>query len=464
MSDQTGAFATRAGLAALCRAAPLILGGLLVAPAAQATITPPTPIQHVVIMDQENHSFDNVLGKLCATDGRCDGATNGLLPDGTRIPLAQATNVVPMANHNGSVQKKAIDKGEMDGWASVRGCTESVGYRCYSQFDPSQIPNFAALARQFAISDRTFEMDTIPSWGAHLELVAQALDGFVAGTNPSPAPGLEPGPGWGCDSNTDALWRAPGTKAKILEPSCVPDYNLDPVQYPYGGAYRATDVGYVPTIMDRLNAAGLSWKLYTGTADTGGGYSWAICPTFAECLYTDQRQNMVAADDVIADAENGSLPSFSVVTPTAVNSQHNQDLMDVGDNWLGRVVSAIQAGPDWASTAVFITYDDCGCFYDHVAPPKGLGIRVPMVIISPYAKQGFTDSNVASFSSMLAFTEHVFGLQPLSGRDASAYDFSDSFDFSEARMAKTKLSPHPLSEAERRYLREHRGAVDEDST
>jgi phospholipase C len=147
-----------------------------------------------------------------------------------------------------------------------------------------------------------------------------------------------------------------------------------------------------------------------------------------------------------------------------VNSQHNQDLMDVGDNWLGRVISAIQAGPDWASTAVFITYDDCGCFYDHVPPPKGLGIRVPMVIISPYAKQGFTDSNVASFSSMLAFTEHVFGLAPLSARDASAYDFSDSFDFDQAHTAPTKLSRHRLSEAERRYLREHRGAVDEDST
>jgi phospholipase C len=459
-----GAFVTRVGLAALCRAGPLIAAGLLLAPPAQAAITPPTPIQHVVIIDQENHSFDNVLGKLCAIDDRCDGATTGALPDGTRISLAQATNIVPMANHNRSVQKKAINKGRMDGFGRVKGCTESAGYRCYSQFDPSQIPNLASLARQFAISDRTFEMDIIPSWGAHLELVAQTLDGFVAATNPSPAPGVEPGQGWGCDSNYDALWRAAGTKAKILEPSCVPDYSLDPVQYPYGGAYRPTDVGYVPTIMDRLNAAGLSWKLYTGTADAGGGYSWAICPTFAECLYTDQRQNMVPAGDVITDAENGALPSFSVVTPTAVNSQHNHDLMDVGDNWLGSVISAIQDGPDWASTAVFITYDDCGCFYDHVAPPKGLGIRVPMVIVSPYAKPGFTDSNVASFSSMLAFTEHAFGLPPLSDRDASAYDFSDSFDFGRARTARTKLSRHPLSQAERRYLKDHRGAVDDDST
>jgi hypothetical protein len=107
---------------------------------------------------------------------------------------------------------------------------------------------------------------------------------------------------------------------------------------------------------------------------------------------------MVTAEAIIADATDGALPNFSVVTPTAANSQHNEDLMDNGDNWLGRVIAAIQDGPQWANTAVFITYDDCGCFYDHVSPPKGLGIRVPMVIVSPYAKPGFTDSNVASFS------------------------------------------------------------------
>ena len=275
----------------------------------------------------------------------------------------------------------------------------------------------------------------------------------------SPVSGVTPGKGWGCDSNNDTLWKVPGIGERIKEPSCIPDYALDPVQYPYGGAYRATDVSYVPTIMDRLNAAGLSWKLYTGLGKPGSGSSWAICPTFAECLYTSQRQNMVTAKAIIADATDGALPNFSVVTPTAANSQHNEDLMDNGDNWLGRVIAAIQDGPQWANTAVFITYDDCGCFYDHVSPPKGLGIRVPMVIVSPYAKPGFTDSNVASFSSMLAFTEHVFGLSPLTGRDAAAYEFSDAFDFGQAHTAETKLAQHPLDRAERRYVKKHRGKV-----
>ena len=106
--------------------------------------------------------------------------------------------------------------------------------------------------------------------------------------------------------------------------------------------------------------------------------------------------------------------------------------MLIGDNWIGEVVSAIENGPDWYSTAIFITYDDCGCFYDHVPPPAGLGIRVPMVIVSPYAKAGFTDHNLATNSSILAYAESVFGVEPVDEQDASAYDFREAFDYGQA--------------------------------
>ena len=91
-----------------------------------------------------------------------------------------------------------------------------------------------------------------------------------------------------------------------------------------------------------------------------------------------------------------------------------------GDNWIGQVVNAVMHGPQWRSTAIFIAYDDCGCFYDHVPPPAGLGVRVPMVIVSPWAKPGYTDSHVAIFASMLAFTEHTFHLRSLGGTDATS--------------------------------------------
>jgi phospholipase C len=119
--------------------------------------------------------------------------------------------------------------------------------------------------------------------------------------------------------------------------------------------------------------------------------------------------------------------------------------MAAGDNWIGHVVSAIEHGPDWQSTAVFITYDDCGCFYDHVAPPPGLGIRTPMVIVSPWARAGTVDSTQASIASMLAFTEHNFGLPALNENDGTAYDYENSFNFSQAPLAPVPMTHSPLS-------------------
>jgi phospholipase C len=294
-------------------------------------------------------------------------------------------------------------------------------------------------------------MHTIPSWGAHLELVSQDLDGFLGAHGEYGTLG-KLGGGWGCDSGYDAPWKStPDAKTQRV-PACVPDPSLDPAQYPFGGAYRPTPVPYVPTIMDELDAAGLSWRLYVTTGRGATPYGWAICPIFAECLDTSQHQNQVGTKDVLTDAANGTLPAFSVVLPNNATSQHNGDSMATGDNWIGQVVQAIESGPDWGSTAIFITYDDCGCFYDHV-PPHGMGIRVPMVIVSPWARPGFTDTTRASFSSMLAFTEHVFGLAPLSALDAAAYDYADSFDFGQVPSVGVPMTHTHVSKRERERIR-----------
>jgi len=191
----------------------------------------------------------------------------------------------------------------------------------------------------------------------------------------------------------------------------------------------------VPTILDRLEAKGLPWHLYTASP-SDRDYEWASCPFFADCLYGTQRSGMVPTTQILTDAADGTLPSFSVVLPaggvTGDTSQHNRTSMKVGDNWIGRVVSALEHGPDWSSTAIFLTYDDCGCFYDHVPPPAALGIRVPMIIISPYARRGATDSHVASMSSVIAYTEHTFGLAALSPIDANAYDFHAAFNYAQS--------------------------------
>jgi phospholipase C len=411
-----------------------------------------TPIEHVVILFQENNSFDEVLGKLCAdtrgTRDPCDGVTSGLLHTGQSIPLAKQPDIVPNVKHTIIAQRTAINGGNMNGFDLIGGCRASKGYACYAQFDPAQIPNLAALAQNFAVSDRTFEFATTPSWGGHLVLAAATLDGFDGG-NPQVSNYTDkPGAGWGCDSHKDANWSSNG-KNYALQPACIPDETG-------AGPYRASQVAYVPTIFDRVEQAGLTWKVYAGKGKVGSGYLWNVCTYFYECLGSSQRAHVGAASEVVRDAAAGNLPNFSIVTPTPQNSQHNLDSMLQGDNWIGSVVSAIESGPDWNSTTIFITYDDCGCFYDHVPPPTASwGIRVPMVVVSPFARPGYTDSTDATFLSMLAYTEHTFGLAPLSQNDANAYDYVRAFDYSQPPLPPTRMKATPIPSWERAWLAAH---------
>jgi phospholipase C len=216
--------------------------------------------------------------------------------------------------------------------------------------------------------------------------------------------------------------------------------------------------------MDRLNAARQSWKIYAASK-TDGDYQWAVCPTFADCLYTPQAKKMVPTANILTDATSGTLPNFSIVLPaqgpSGSTSQHNGDSMQVGDNWIGQVVSALEGGPEWKSTAVLLTWDDCGCFYDEVSPPAGsnLGIRVPMILISPWAKSGYTDSTPASVASMLSFTEHVLGLPSLNSTDQSAYNYLNAFNFSQTPLAisnnQVAMKVAPESAASKAWIRAH---------
>jgi phospholipase C len=412
-----------------------------------------TPIQHVVIIYLENHSFDNVLGYWCnGHPGRCP---NGGMPskvalsDGTVVTPTVDPDTVPPASHNVAAQLAAMNGGKMNGWENIPaspspqdGCGAATNYHCISGYMPTQIPNLTTLANHFAISDMTFSMGDSPSWGGHLYAVAASLGGFL-GNNPVPKAGVTPGSGWGCDSDKVTTWRdSKGTQHWNI-PSCVPDPALS---LPNGGAFEPTPVKYIPTIMDRLGPQGLSWKIYGGMYGQDG-YIWSICPTFAECLYTQQHRHLVPDSQFLTDATAGALPAFSVVVPggpDTLNACHNYDSMTACDNWVGHLASAVEKSPDWSSTAVFITFDDCGCFYDQVPPPRNPdgtqeGPRVPLIIVSPYAKPGYTDIAATSFAGILSYTEHNFGLRPLGVNDAQAYPFTNAFNYSQA-----PLRPAPM--------------------
>lgn len=147
------------------------------------------------------------------------------------------------------------------------------------------------------------------------------------------------------------------------------------------------------------------------------------------------KEHIAPAAQFVSDAKAGHLPSVSWLIPPGAASEHPPYSICEGENWTVSVLNAVMQGPSWNSTAVFITWDDFGGFYDHVAPPQvdrfGLGPRVPLLIISPFAKAGYISHTVYEHSSVLKFVETRYGLKSLTSRDGAASDMLDSFDFNQ---------------------------------
>jgi phospholipase C len=146
-------------------------------------------------------------------------------------------------------------------------------------------------------------------------------------------------------------------------------------------------------------------------------------------------RNVVSDDRFVQDLHAGNLPAVSWLTPSFPLSDHPPASICEGENWFVRTMNQLMTSPDWSSTAVILTWDDFGGYYDHVAPPHldlyGLGPRVPMILISPWAKRGFVDHRTMEFASVLRFIETIFDLPPLTSRDANADDMLSAFDFSD---------------------------------
>ncbi len=425
------------------------LGAGAVAPgSARAAHARQSPIKHIVVLYLENHSFDSLFGFWCnGHPARCpDGGMPATvkLSNGAIVKPFDDPDVSPIVKHTVPGQRAAIDHGKMDGWQHIVGC-QAPKYKCISGYEPGQIPNLITLADQFAISDHTFGLADSPSWGGHLYAALGAMDGFL-GNNPKTT--ATKGPGWGCDSDRVTQWRAPGGGPVQLVPSCVPDPSLS---LPNGGAFKPTPVPRAPSIMDRLSAAGLSWENFAASA-TQKGYAWSVCPPIASCLYTKQKSHSHPDSKFLKEAKAGALPSFSIISPgnnNVFNSWHNGFSTTAGDNWLGKIANAVMNGPEWNSTALFVTWDDCGCFYDQVPPPKEPdgqqeGPRLPMVIISPYAKHGYTDTTATTYAGVLAYVEQTFGLAPLGVNDADAYPFTNAFNYSQKPLKPVRMVTRPI--------------------
>lgn len=371
-------------------------------------------IQHVVFLIKENRSFDQYFG----TFPGADGATTGKISNGTTVPLTHAPDIAPYdLGHSWRDALIAIDGGHMSKFDQIVS-GDVDGYRYpYTQFLESDIPNYFAYARQYVLADRMFSSMAGPSFPNHLFTIA-AQDGGVL-DNPHPQNGA-----WGCDSDDNDTVPVAHPDGKItIEPPCF-DFQ---------------------TLADSLESAHISWKYY---APTKGhyGYQFSTFDAIRHIRNTplwDQR--VVPDQQFTADALNGHLPAVSWLVTGATNEHPGRSVCR-GENWTVQQLNALMNSPDWNSTVVFLTWDDFGGFYDHVPPPitanYSLGPRVPLIIISPYAKKSFISHTQYDFSSFLKFVETRYHLPTLTEDDKRANDMLDSFDFDAAPQPTLLLQQH----------------------
>jgi phospholipase C len=418
-------------------------------------LTPGTsPIKHVVIIFQENHSFDDLLGSLCSRrTPACDGYTGAVrLADGKRAPNIPEPDIPPGMSHDARAHRKGL----RNAWDKVGGC-ERYPHRCVTHLAPVRIPNLARMATKFAVSDRTFEAIPSSSWGSHFRLASGTPLGFRSGNNPIPSvtgARVRDG-GWGCTSHRDAWWRG-----RKWVPACVPDRSGR-------GPYRRSPVPYHATLMQRLEGKHLTWHIYQDFRRRRQPRIsiWQFCDYFWWCYRNrwDSRHISTYHSFRLAASGGQIMPTVSFVVPIGPVSQHNRTSLERGDNYIGKLVHAVMVGPHWRSSAIFITYDDCGCFYDHVTPPRGWGLRLPMVIVSPWVKRAYTDGRATRQPyGVQAFIQHNFGLGPLSREVSRSYDYHLAFDFRQRPLTGIKITRQTISKREQVRLRKLAPTIEHD--
>jgi phospholipase C len=381
-------------------------------------------IQHVVFIIKENRSFDSYFGAFPGADGAISGRTS----NGTPIPLAPTPDRLPYdLGHFRQDALRAVDGGKMDSFDLLDNGNVDGVMLPYTQMREADIPNYFAYARHFVLADRMFSSMTGPSFPNHLFTVAAQSGGAVN----NPKPGLSRGAidnskpeSWGCDSDPDDSVEVVNSNGEItLQPPCF-DFQ---------------------TLADRMEAAGVTWKYYAPTRGNPG-YMWSALDAIKHIRFSPLWTEKVVPDGQFAeDARHGRLPAVSWLV-TGEASEHPPQSTCAGENWTVAQLNALMEGPDWASTAVFLTWDDFGGFYDHVPPPAlnkfELGPRVPLLIISPYTLKGTVTHTQYEFSSFLAFVEKRFNLPALTDRDRQANDMLDSFDFNQEPLPPLMLKTH----------------------
>ncbi len=389
-------------------------------------------IKHVVVIIQENRSFENFF----AGYPHADAPMNGYGLDAgkrVKIPLHQDTfEVGPNLTHLWPAAITDWDNGEMDGFSKYGLHHDDSAY---AYVERSEVQPYWDMAKQYVLADHMFPTEFGPSWTAHITLVAGTDD-----LNPDLAlADFSDGAYNSCDSPK-------GTKTTTVDQYRHESIHTGP--FPCFTQFNS--------MATNLDAAGVSWKYYVTKLRHAGIWS-----PFEAIKYVrrgpDWQKNIIAPEtQVLSDIQNQQLAQVSWVTPSQIDSDHPAAHSDKGPSWVSSIVNAIGQSSYWNSTAIIVLWDDWGGFYDNAPPPqldfRGLGIRVPCLIISPYAKPGYISKTNYEFGSILQFMEEAFNVAPLGSpsngyTDTRSNSLDDSFDFSQSpRHFKVIKAKYPMSQ------------------
>jgi phospholipase C len=437
-------------------------------------------IQHVIVIMQENRSFDTYFGTFPGADGipMQNGRPTVCVPNpqtGQCVQPYHNPNDLNRGGPHGQANATAdIDGGNMDGFIAeeLRGraqaCVDPNTPNCslakgqsdvMGWHDAREIPNYWRYAQQFVLQDRMFEPNaswSLPShlfmvseWSAHCTTPGDPSSCVNALQNPGNPPGFQ------------GARRGKAARAGQRQPTVTaPDYAW-------------TDLTYL------LHQQGVSWAYYVEggaepdcvddamactpvrqNAKTPG--IWNPLPWFDTVKQDGETENIKDLSNYFGAAKNGTLPAVAWITPSQGNSEHPPALVSQGQAYVTNIINAAMQGPEWNSTAIFVSWDDWGGFYDHVVPPSvdvnGYGLRVPGLVISPYAKQGYIDHQTLSFDAYVKFIEDDFlggqRLDPQTDgrpdprpyvREAAAIlgDLRNDFDFSQPPQPPLVLPTNP---------------------
>jgi phospholipase C len=367
------------------------------------------PIKRVVYLMLENRSFDNLFGRFPGVRGARTGVRAG-----REVPLRRCPEWLPGdLPHDTTAWRVSHNDGRMDGFA----IGDFGGAFAYSQFAAADIPNYFAWAKEYVLCDNFFASVAGPSYANHLFFIAGQAGGAIDNPENIETKWLNDGrvfKSWGCDAYGDNVFVN--------------------VETPDGRIERHETCFDFGTVGEQLSKRDIDWAYYSADPYQAG-YIWQAYSSIRDVFHNEEfwDEHIWPVDDLLRDIEAEVLPAVTWITPRFQLSDHPPFSTKHAHNWVTDIVNAIMRSAMWNETAIFITWDEWGGLYDHVVPPRvdhvELGFRVPMLVISPFARRGYIDDSFGEFSAPLRFITDNWGLPHLTSRIADAHGFKHVFDF-----------------------------------